>query len=630
MAIVTLNNVTLSFGSPPLVEGAFAQVEAGERVVVLGRNGSGKSTLLACVAGAQSPTSGTIFLEPGIRCGYLPQQVPEELDGSVYDVVAGGVASLAALLESFHRASEHVARSGDASSLEKLERIQSEIEAAGAWSLHEKVLKTIAELGLDANADFRLLSGGGQRRTLLARALVGQPELLLLDEPTNHLDIEAIAWLESALDRYPGTLMMVTHDRMMVRKLSTRILEVDQGKLTTWACGYDDFCRRKQQVQEAQEEQWAAIDKKIAQEEVWASGGIKARRTRNEGRVRALQRMLAQRAERRLSVGLARMQIVEGQRPGDMVVEVKDLDFSFGGPELIKGFSTRLVKGDRIGILGPNGSGKTTLLRLMLGQLAPRSGTLRQGSGIQIAYFDQLRSALIPEETVRESVGGGQDILEFEGKPIHVYAYLDRFLFERSRADVHVGDLSGGEKARLVLARLFRRPCNVLVMDEPTNDLDIETLELLEQLLIDFQGTLLVVSHDREFLNNVVTSTLVLEGGGRVTEYAGGYDDWLSQRPIAVQEPKIVPKKPRPEVAAIRKLTLREQAELQSLEGTIAALEAERAELEETLQDPEVYRGDPPRSLEIQRRLSDVRSRCDAAYERWGELEAIREAHAQR
>lgn len=631
MAIVTLGDITLSFGTPPLISHGFAQIEAGERVVLLGRNGCGKSTLLSCIAGSQAVTAGTIYLEPGIRCGYLPQHVPEDLGGCCYDVVAGGVSDQAELLESFHRASEQVARNPDAASLERLERIQHQVEAAGAWSLHETVVRTLGELGLDAEAQFKTLSGGGQRRTLLARALVGQPELLLLDEPTNHLDIDAIAWLESALLRYPGTLVMVTHDRMMVRKLATRILEIDQGKLTTWACSYDDYVRRKQAAMEAQEEQWAAMDKKIAQEEVWASGGIKARRTRNEGRVRALERMLAQRAERRQRVGLARLQIQEGQRPGDMVLEARELHFSFSGPPLIRDFSTRLVRGDRIGILGPNGSGKTTLLRLLLGELTVESGSVKKGSGLQVAYFDQLRCVLNPEATVRDTVGAGQDVFEFEGKPIHLYAYLDRFLFERHRAEVHVKDLSGGERARLVLAKLFRTPCNLLIMDEPTNDLDIETLELLEQLLIDFQGTLLVVSHDREFMNNVVTSTLVLEGQGVVTEYAGGYDDWLAQRPTPVQEPKqIQVRKTRPDVASPRKLTLREQAELEALEKRIEQLETQRSELEQQLTDPDVYRGDPPPSLELQRRLSAAKVECDTAYERWAELEAVREAYARR
>lgn len=628
MAIVTLGDITLAFGNPPLVSHASAQIEAGERVVLLGRNGCGKSTLLSCIAGSQAVSSGSIYLEPGARWGYLPQQVPENLRGCCYDVVAGGVAHQARLLEDFHRASEQVAHDPGAASLERLERIQHQVEASGAWSLHETVLRTLAELGLDADADFQTLSGGGQRRTLLARALVGQPDLLLLDEPTNHLDIDAIAWLESALLRYVGTLVMVTHDRMMVRKLATRILEIDQGRLTTWACGYDDYVRRRQAALDAQEEQWAAMDKKIAQEEVWASGGIKARRTRNEGRVRALERLLAQRMERRQRVGLARLQIQEGQRPGDMVLEAANLAFSYGGPPLIRNFSTRLVRGDRIGVLGPNGSGKTTLLRLLLGELEAGDGSLRRGSGLQVAYFDQLRSTLDPNCTVRETVGGGQDMFEFEGRPVHLYAYLDRFLFDRKRADVHVRDLSGGERARLVLAKLFRNPCNLLVMDEPTNDLDIETLELLEQLLIDFQGTLLVVSHDREFMNNVVTSTLVLEGSGLVTEYAGGYDDWLAQRPALVQEERTgVQKKSRPEANSPRKLTLREQAELDALERSIQELEGHKTELEHQLTNPEVYRGNPPPSREMQRRLADLKAACDGAYQRWAELEAVRDAH---
>ncbi len=648
MALVTVSDLRIGFGNPLLFDGAYGQLERGERVVLLGRNGSGKSTLLRALMGDVSLSGGSIFIEPGTRVGFLGQATPSGLEGSVFEVVAGGLAEHALVLEEFHAAALEVSRHGGSDvALVRLERAQQEVTRLGAWELSDRVNATIKEVGLDPDEAFETLSGGRKRKALLARALVSGPDLLLLDEPTNHLDSGSITWLESKLLRFEGTILLVTHDRALVRRVATKILEVDRGRLKTWNCDYDTYVVRKAAELEEEANRWQAQDKKIAEEQTWASGGLKARRTRNEGRVRALRLLEQQREERRERVGAVRLTIQEAQRPGDMVMEARGLSFRYGASPIISGFSTRIVRGERIGILGPNGSGKTTLLRLLLGELSPEEGVLRHGSGVEPLFFDQLRAMLDPSRTIGETVGEGQDIFDFGGKPIHIYAYLDRFLFGREQANVHIGDLSGGERARVALALLFRRPCNLLVLDEPTNDLDIETLELLEQLLIEYPGTLLVVSHDREFLNNVVTSTLVMEPGGKVVEYAGGYDDWarvverreaekrvveqrqLEERRVEQRQLDSAVEESQVRVGA-RKLTMREAKELEGLEGRIAEVESGIALLDERLNDPDVYRGSPPPALALQQERLQLKESLDGLYERWSELEAIKEEYHRR
>ena len=643
MAIVSMDHLDLAFGHPPLVEQGNAQIEAGDRVVLLGRNGCGKSTLLRCLAGQHPPDGGEVHLTPGATRGSLPQEVPADLIGTVYHIIAGALADQAALLSAYHDAAGDVAVDATPAALGRLARAEEAVELAGAWALHERIARAIADLGVDGDATFETLSGGQKRRVLLARALVGEPDLLLLDEPTNHLDIGAIQRLEARLVTYPGTLVMVTHDRALARSLATRVLDIDRGRLTAWACDYEAYRRRKEEALAREEAEQVRFDEKLAREEVWVRQGIKARRTRNEGRVRALERMREQRAARRETVGQARLRLHGAGRTGDMVLEAHDLGFhwSDGKGLLVEGFTTRIVRGDRIGVLGPNGSGKTTLLRLLLGELEPTAGRVRRGTRLEVVYYDQLRDELDDDRTVIDTVADGQDMIVFEGRPTHVHPYLAGFLFTRDRMEQPVRALSGGERNRLVLARLFTKPCNVLVMDEPTNDLDVETLEILERVLIDFSGTLLLVSHDREFLDNVVTSTMVLEGDGRITEYAGGYTDWLEQRPdpgpaggasasktVGPEGPPTAKKKPAP--AGPRKLSYKETRELEDLEARIATLEEEKDALHVRLADPDLYRGDPDAVVRTNRRLPAVEGELEAAYARWEALETIREEFARR
>ncbi|MFH1532619.1 MAG: ATP-binding cassette domain-containing protein [Pseudomonadota bacterium] len=642
MAIVSITDLDLAFGHPPLIEQGNAQIEAGERVVLLGRNGCGKSTLLRCLAGQHPPDGGAIHLTPGATRGTLPQEVPGDLAGSVYHIVAGALAEQEALLSAYHEAARAVAADATPAALEHLARAEEAVTLAEAWALHERIERAIADLGVDGDATFEALSGGQKRRVLLARALVGEPDLLLLDEPTNHLDIAAIQRLETRLLAYPGTLILVTHDRALARSLATRVLDIDRGRLTTWACGYDDYRRRREEALAREEAERERFDQKLAREEVWVRQGIKARRTRNEGRVRALERMREQRESRRGNLGQARLRLHDAGRTGDMVLEAHDLGFhwSDGKGLLVEDFTTRIVRGDRIGVLGPNGSGKTTLLRLLLGQLAPTSGRVRHGTRLEVVYYDQLRAELDDDRTVIDTVADGKDTIVFEGLSTHVHAYLAGFLFSRDRMEQPVRALSGGERNRLVLARLFTRPCNVLVMDEPTNDLDVETLEILERVLIDFPGTLLLVSHDREFLDNVVTSTLVLEGAGRITEYAGGYTDWLAQRPDSpvggapaptASGPEGPPtKKKKPPQDLPRKLTYKEARELETLEARIAALEEERIAILEKLANPEFYKGDHGAVTAANRRLPALEAELEEAFARWGALETVREELTRR
>ena len=628
MALITLRNLTLAFGGPPLFDGITLQIEPGERLCLLGRNGTGKSTLLKVLAGELPPDGGEIHRQQGLKVALVSQEVPQELNGSVFDIVAAGLGEAADLLAAYHALAHRLAVSGDAALLVELEALQHKLEESGAWSLHQEVERVLKRLNLDADAAFAALSGGTKRRVLLARALIAAPDILLLDEPTNHLDIDTILWLEEFLLKTIRTLVFVTHDRAFARRLANRVAELDRGRLYAFNCSYDQFIERREALLEAEVARQALFDKKLAQEEAWIRQGIKARRTRNEGRVRALKQLRETYRQRRERQGTAKLQLQEAERSGSLVAEVEKITYAWEGQPLIRDFSTTILRGDRIGIIGPNGSGKTTLLRLLLGELQPQSGSVCLGTRREVLYFDQLREQLDLNATVVENVGEGNDTVVINGKPRHVIGYLQDFLFAPERARSPVRILSGGERNRLLLAKLFTKPANVLVLDEPTNDLDIETLDLLEELLLDYTGTLLLVSHDRDFLNSVVTSTLVLDGKGKVEEFVGGYDDWLRQAQTAPSPTvKATPAEtPRPVKERPRKLTFKENQELAALPERIAALETEQSEILATLADPEFYKSAGAEVARLNARLPQLETELTAAYARWEELEALAEA----
>ena len=538
MPLITLEKVSIAYGHLPLLNEVALQVEAGERIAIIGRNGTGKSTLMQIIGGEMPPDSGTVWTQPGARVARLVQDVPLSADRPVFDVIAEGLGDLSSVITNYHHAAVEVATDYSEEALARLGDLQHELEERDGWQLEQTVELIITKLGLPSEAIVDTLSGGWRRRVLLARALVGQPDVLLLDEPTNHLDLDAIEWLEAFLIAYPGAVMFVTHDRAFLERVGTRVVEIDRGRLTSWPGDYATFARKKEEWLANEELQQTKFDKKMAAEEVWLRRGVKARRTRDEGRVKALMAMRAERAARRAQIGNVRMQIEQADSTGKMVFEAKGISHSFAATPVVRDLSLRVMRGDRIGLIGPNGAGKTTLLRLLLGELTPQSGTTRHGANVQVAYYDQQREQLDPERTVVDTIGDGNDTVTVNGQPRHVHGYLQDFLFSPERARSPVKALSGGERNRLLLARLFTRPANVLVLDEPTNDLDLETLELLEAQLVEWPGTLLLVSHDRRFLDNVVTSTLVFEGGGKVQEYVGGYADWLRQReaPVRVSE----------------------------------------------------------------------------------------------
>jgi ATP-binding cassette subfamily F protein uup len=630
MPLLTLRDVSLSLGGPPLLDRASLRIDAGERLCLVGRNGEGKSTLLRLAAGEILADAGEVVRADGLRVAHLPQEVPRAITGGVFHAVAEGLGELGAAVERYHTLAQAVA-DGDASRLAALEQCQHTLEAGGGWAINQRVETVLSRLALDPEARVEDLSGGLKRRVLLARALVGEPRLLLLDEPTNHLDLEAINWLEEFLLGWSGTLLFVTHDRAFLERLATRIVELDRGRLTDFPGDYRAYLARKEAMLEEEARREALFDRRLAQEEVWVRQGIKARRTRNEGRVRALERLRVERAARRERGGPARMAIAEAERSGKLVVEAQGVTFAYDGKPVIRDLTTTILRGDKVGIIGPNGSGKTTLLRLLLGQLAPGSGTVRHGTRLEVAYFDQYRVALDEDATVQESVAEGRDTIVVGGEPRHVLSHLRDFLFTAERARQPVRSLSGGERNRLLLARLFARPANVLVLDEPTNDLDIDTLELLEGLLVDFAGTLLLVSHDRAFLDNVVTSTLVLEGDGRVGEYVGGYGDWVRQRPVpAAAAAAAVPGTARAERTGAfadrpKKLSYREQRELDELPGRIEALESERGALQARMSEPGFYRQEKAEITGAQARLSTLDEALEQAYARWAELETQRD-----
>jgi ATP-binding cassette subfamily F protein uup len=628
MALIWVNEVSLGFGGPRLLESATLLIEAGERIGLLGRNGSGKSTLMKLLTGDITPDSGEVARSGEVRIAMLPQEVPNDLPGTIYDIVASGGREHLDLLREYHDLTVQMSRSGDDGLLRKLEQVQHRLETSGAWHYHQRVETMIARTELDENAEFRFLSAGMKRRVFLAKALVSDPDLLLLDEPTNHLDINAILWLEDFLLKFDKTLILVTHDRAFLQRLATRIVEIDRGRLMSFPCDYGTYLERRQALLDSQEKQWQEFDKKLAREETWIRQGIKARRTRNEGRVRALVKMRQERAHRQEQTGNVRLTIQEAERSGRFVVEAEEIHFAFGDNRIVEGFSTTIIRGDKVGIIGPNGSGKTTLLKILLGELEPQQGRVRLGPGIQVAYFDQLRAQLDENGTLKDNIADGNDMIVVGGVSRHVMGYLQDFLFPPDRILSPVSSLSGGERNRLLLAKLFILPSNVLVLDEPTNDLDTETLELLEDRLLEYSGTILMVSHDRTFLNNVVTSTIVFEGKGRLQEYVGGYDDWLRQRAVQDEpskassgEPRQKKEKPPKEKL---KLSYKETRELQELPLKIEALEQEKVRLLETLNSPAFYVSrDTDEITRASDRLKALEEELDGAYGRWDELETL-------
>jgi len=607
MPLLGMRDLRYHIGGPPLLDTISFMIDAGERVCLTGRNGAGKSTLLRLLLGEQKPDGGEVILTPGTRLAYLPQDIPVDLAGSVADIVGEGAA--------------HHAQEGD-------------------WKVEIESERWIALAGLPAESAFASLSGGQKRRVLLARALASEPDVLLLDEPTNHLDIASIDWMEDLLRTTRVTLLFITHDRAFLRRMATRILELDRGRLFDWDCGYDAFLVRKEALLEAQEREWAVFDKKMENEEAWARRSPKARRARNEGRVRALQAMRAERAARRQRQGSAQILVNEGSRSGDKVIEAEGLSFAFGDKVIIGDCTATIQRGDKVALLGPNGSGKTTLLRLLLGQLQPQAGQVKLGSSLQVLYFDQLRGQIDPEATVRHNIAGGQEFVAVGGKNRHVMGYLQDFLFEPQRAMVKAGLLSGGERNRLLLAKLFTRPGNVLVLDEPTNDLDVETLSLLEELLVEYAGTVLVVSHDREFLDNVATSVLAIEPGGMVEEFVGGWSDWKRQSDARKEREAKEAAKAAAEAAASksrsgasgsvsvdapkgsqpRKLSFKEQKEFDAMPDRIEALEKEQLALAETMAKPEFYKQGPGPIAAAQARQAEIEAALSSAYARWEEL----------
>ncbi len=600
MPQISIEELSIGFRGPALLDNVSAKIDAGQKIGLLGRNGAGKTTLLRMLDGKVVPDHGNIVVSPGVNISRLTQEVPSDITGSIKSVVLDGQSSTD--------------------------------DPEQAWQIEHGVDSTLSRMELDPDVGFETLSSGMKRRVLLARSIASNPEVLLLDEPTNHLDIEAILWLENFLKGWKQTLIFVTHDRTFLQNIATRIWEIDRGRIFDWSCDYNTFLTRKAQAIEAEEKQNALFDKKLAEEEAWIRQGIKARRTRNEGRVRALKAMRVERRERRKGEGTAKLNLQDAQRSGALVARVEEVTFAYGETPIVQDFSTTLMRGDKVGIIGPNGAGKSTLLKLLLGQLEPNSGKVKLGTNLEIAYFDQLRDTLDPNKTVEENVGDGTDRIKIGDKTKHIVGYLQDFLFTPERARTEVRFLSGGERNRALLARLMTKPANVIILDEPTNDLDSETLELLEEQLVEFSGTLLMVSHDRTFLNNVVTSTIVFEGDG-VREYVGGYDDWraaVERRAESESKPAKPAAKGKPaksdssqsrDASQPKKLSYKDQRELDQLPDQIEGLETKIGQLHEVMADPSFYQSGGEEIAAKTAELEELQSELDQAYVRWEELE---------
>ncbi|HNS08983.1 MAG TPA: ATP-binding cassette domain-containing protein, partial [Candidatus Ozemobacteraceae bacterium] len=599
MALVSLQNVSLSFGGTVILENLNLQIEKNQRICLLGRNGAGKTTLMRTLAGEVKPDSGTVQTGTDVRVSYFAQNIPLDLQGSAFAIIADALGESGRLIVSYHEA-ENALKAGSPDAAEELEVLRQQMDKLEAWKLLDDIGRIISRMDIDGDWRYESLSGGQKRRVLLAAALVSQPDVLLLDEPTNHLDIDTIAWLEDFLLRTGITILFVTHDRMLLRRLANRIIEVDRGRIYDWECNYDTFLARKEEVLAAEMKDWERFDKKLAQEEVWIRKGVKARGSRNEGRVKALKKMREERKQRRQHVGKVNMQISQAANSGRDVIEAKNISFAYGDKQIIRDFSLKICRGDKIGVVGANGCGKTTLVKLLLGQLQPATGEVSYGTSLETVYFDQMRAQLDEQKTVWENVQPSGDTVEVDGRSIHIITYMQNFLFNSERAKTKVSILSGGERNRVLLARLFTMPANLLVLDEPTNDLDIETLELLEELLVEFGGTVLLICHDRTFLNNVVSSTVAFAGNGEVREIIGGYDEWMAERRVLedaqqkAQEAERARQAQQARAAASenrpQKLSFKEKQELQSLPGMIQAAETEISEIQKRLADPSFYK----------------------------------------
>jgi ATP-binding cassette subfamily F protein uup len=629
MALLTVRGVTLSYGGPALFDNIDFNIDPGERVCLVGRNGTGKSTLMKMIHGDIKPDSGELIIPQTLKVARLEQEVPRHTNGDIFSIVAEGLGASGGHVNAYREA----LASGD---MDKLGALQQAIEDCDGWTLEAQINSTLSRLSLDPDIRFETLSGGLKRRVLLARSLVSEPDLLLLDEPTNHLEVDAIEWLEQFLLGYQGTVLFITHDRAFLQNVATRIVDIDRGQLRSWPGDYAKFLENREKALEEEDRQNALFDKKLAQEEVWIRQGIKARRTRNEGRVRNLEALRKERSQRRNQTGQTQMESHADSASGKIVIEAENINYSIGGKTIAKDFSTVLMRGDKIGILGPNGVGKTTLIRLLTGQLEPDSGTVKMGTQLSVAYYDQLRTELDEEKTVRDSVADGSDKLMINGRERHIISYLQDFLFDSSRANTPVKALSGGERNRLLLARLFRNPSNLLIMDEPTNDLDIETLEKLEELLSDYPGTLIIVSHDRAFIDNIATSTLVFEGNGKISSYVGGYSDWVLQRPSTTNSDSsenknkkklldpVASGKKQP-VKKTPRLSYKDQRELDELPKQLEELENKFELCQQKMSQADFYKQSEDEIQTTQKEFEALEQQIATCYERWEQLETLLE-----
>ena len=628
MPLLTLDRLELAYGHWPLLDGASLVIEAGERIGLIGRNGTGKSSLLKIIAGESLADAGEVWRAPGLKLAYVPQEPAFQPGHSVFEAVAEGVGAAQSLLAEYH-AVAHAMAEGDETVYAEFERLSHELEVADAWRLNSRVEETLQRLSLDAEAAVETLSGGLKKRVALARALVTEPELLLLDEPTNHLDFAAIEWLESLLNDYRGALLFITHDRRFLDNVANRIVELDRGSLREYQGNFSAYQTRKAEQLEVEAVHHRKFDKFWKQEEAWIRKGVEARRTRNEGRVRRLEALRRTREARIAHAGQVGFQLDSGDRSGKVVAELDHVSYGYDSRVLIRDFSATILRGDKLGLLGPNGAGKTTLIRLILGELKPQSGWIKQGTKLEVAYFDQFRNQLDDEATLIDTIAPGSDYVEIGGQKKHVISYLEDFLFPAERARAKVSALSGGERNRLLLARLFARPANLLVLDEPTNDLDIDTLELLEQLLQDYSGTVIIVSHDRAFLDNVVTQSIVFEGEGRLTEIVGGYADWQAWKqqqrvpePVRAASPKAAAQPEAAKPAPRARLSYKEARELEALPGQIETLEAEQTRIAEQLADPALYQSNPQDAAALRARVETIEAELIDALSRWEDLEA--------